>query len=148
MLSICLVFTLIISRRTYIYLSKLQDIHLPNLPAKNALTYIDTLILLSIIFGSYIIDALCILFLTLDYFSFDNLTTFNNIISLIVDDIGVGTIFPIYIIIKSKRYLPKLWDDSRQIIDENNDFFSLNPAAVTPAPGPQQRDQQIAESSL
>ena len=57
----------------------------------------------------------------------------------IVDDIGLGFIFPIYIIIKTRRYLPKLWDDSSQIIGENNDFFSTNPASV--APGPQSTNQ-------
>ena len=55
-----------------------------------------------------------------------------GIISIIVDDIGVAFIFPIYIIMKTKRYLPKLWDDSRQIILENNDFYSSNPTAVAP----------------
>ena len=41
-------------------------------------------------------------------------------------------------------YLPKLWDDTRQIIVENNDFFSINPAAVDPAT----TNQQSGESSL
>ena len=39
------IFAVIITRRTYKYLYKLQDSHLHNLPAKNVLTYIDTLIL-------------------------------------------------------------------------------------------------------
>ena len=66
-----------------------------------------------------------------------------GIISIIVDDIGVAFIFPIYIIMKTKRYLPKLWDDSRQIILENNDFYSSNPNAVAPW---QSTNQQRAET--
>ena len=133
---------------TKIYLNKLQDIHLPNLPAKNALTYIDTLIFLSILFASFIIKSFFILLWTLYIFSFDTLNFVNTIISLIVDEVGVGFIFPLYIIMKTKRYLPRLWDDSRQIIAENNDFFSINPATVAPASGPHPTNQQIAQSSL
>ena len=81
-------------------------------------------------------------------YGFPNLNFCNSLISMIVDDIGVGFFFPIYLIMKTKRYLPKLWDDSRQIIVENNDFFSINPAAVAPAPGAQPTNQDRAESSL
>ena len=70
-----------------------------------------------------------------------------GIISIIVDDIGVAFIFPIYIIMKTKRYLPKLWDDSRQIILENNDFYSSNPTAVAPRPI-NSINQQIADSEF
>ena len=148
LLSLCFTFSMIIMKITKIYLNKLQDIHLPNLPAKNALTYIDTLIFLSILFASFIIKSFFILLWTLYIFSFDTLNFVNTIISLIVDEVGVGFIFPLYIIMKTKRYLPRLWDDSRQIIAENNDFFSINPATVAPAPGPHPTNQQIAQSSL
>ena len=144
-ISLFIVFSLIITRRKRIYLSKLQDSHLCNLPAKNALTYIDTLILFSILSGSFMIQSFCFLSWTLDILSFDDVPLINCIVSIIVDDIGVGFFFPIYIILKTKRYLPKLWDDSREIIGENNDFFSTNPATVAPA---QSTNQQIAESSL
>ena len=127
----------------------MPESHLRNLPAKNALTYVDTLTLFSIVSGLSFIRYIEILLWTLDILSFDNLDLVINITSIISDDIGVGFIFPIYIIIKTKRYLPKLWDDSRQIIGENNDFFSTNPATVAPAPsGYQSTNQQLAESSL
>ena len=147
-LSLCVIFLIIITKRKNIYLSQLQDSHLRNLPAKNALTYIDTLILFSIIYGSKILKLFCVLLRKFDFMSFENMTIVTSIMSIIVEDIGVGFIFPIYIILKTKRYLPKLWDDSRQIIAENNDFFSTNPAAVAPAPQPQPTNQQIAESSF
>ena len=127
----------------------MPESHLRNLPAKNALTYIDTLTLFSIVSGFSFIRFFGVLLWTLDILSFDNLDLVINITSIISDDIGVGFIFPIYIIIKTKRYLPKLWDDSREIIGENNDFFATNPATVAPAPpGPQPTNQQIAESCL
>ena len=126
----------------------MPDSHLRNLPAKNVLTYIDTLTLFSIVSGLHSIRFFESLLWGLDILSFDNLDLVVNITSLIFDDIGVGFIFPIYIIIKTKRYLPKLWDDSREIIGENNDFFATNSATVAPAPEPQPTNQPIAESSL
>ena len=93
MLSLCFVFVVIISRRKNIYLSKLQDSHICNLPAKNALTYIDTLMLFSILSGSFIYKILCILFWTLDILSFGAMNFAVNIMSICVDDIGVGFIF-------------------------------------------------------
>ena len=130
--SLCLTFSLIISYRTYEYLSKLQDSHLCNLPGKNALTYIDTLILFSIVSGSCLVKLVCNFIRIFDISLFEKMNRINCTLSVIVDDIGVGLIFPIYIILKTRRYLPKLWDDSREIIAGNNDFFSTSPAAVAP----------------
>ena len=139
MLSLCIFFALLITKKTMTYLSKLPNSQLQNLPAKNALTYIDTLILFFVVCGSFIVKSSLTLFWIFDLFSFDNVNLLTCILSIIVDDIGLGFIFPIYIIIKTRRYLPKLWDDSSQIIGENNDFFSTNPASV--APGPQSTNQ-------
>ena len=149
-LLLCIIFAVIITRRTYKYLYKLQDSHLHNLPAKNVLTYIDTLILFSLISGSCMIMLILVLSFQLDILSFENVNLATCIISLILDDIVVGFIFPIYIIIKTKRYLPKLWDDSRPLVGGNNDFFSTNPAtvAVAPAPGPQPVNHQIDETAF
>ena len=144
--SLCVIFSLIITKRIYIYLSKLQECYLRNLPAKNALTYIDTLVLFSILSGSMMIRAFVASLWSLNILSFEDMDFVNCIISLIVDNIGVDFIFPIYIIVKTKRYLPKLWDDSRQLIGENNDFFSINPATV--APGPQTTNQERAETDF
>ena len=134
MLSLCIFFSCIITKRTQTYLSKLPDSHLRNLPRENALTYIDTLILFFVVSGSFILKYLFFLFWTFDLLSFDNANLLSCMTSIIVDDIGLGFIFPIYIIIKTRRYLPKLWDDSSQIIGGNNDFYSTNPATVAPEP--------------
>ena len=132
MICLCILFSLIIIRRTKTYLNKLPDNQLRNLPAKNAMTYIDTLILFYVLSGSLIIKAFCMLF-WIHYTSLSDQTNLILcVITIIVDDIGVGFIFPVYIIMKTKRYLPKLWDTSRQIILENNDFYSSNPTAVVP----------------
>ena len=74
--TLCVIFAVIITRRTYRYLNKLQDIHLRNLPARNVLTYIDTLILFSVISGSSIIEFMFFFFwafvgsIPLDFFIF------------------------------------------------------------------------------
>ena len=140
-ISLCIFFSLLISRRTYTYLSKIPDSHLRNLPAKNALTYIDTLILFFAVAGSYIVKLIYSFFWLLDFLSFNNANLLSCVTSIIVDDVGIGFIFPIFLIIKTKRYLPKLWDDSSQIIGENNDFYSTNPATVAPTPQTQSTNQ-------
>ena len=145
-LSLCIFFSLLITKRVYTYLSELSDIHLRNLPTKNALTYIDTLILFFLLSGSFILKSLFSLFWVFDLLSFDNANLLSCLTSIIADDIGVGFLFPTYIIIKTRRYLPKLWDGSSQIIAENNDFYSTNPATVAPLPGPQSVNQ--AETSF
>ena len=134
MICLCILFSLITIRRTKTYLNKLHDNQLRNLPAKNAMTYIDTLILFYVLSGSLIIKAFCMLFWihNTNTSLSDQTNLILCVITIIVDDIGVGFIFPVYIIMKTKRYLPKLWDSSRQIILENNDFFSSNPTAVVP----------------
>ena len=48
----------------------------------------------------------------LDASLFEKVHLLNFVFSLIVDDIGVGFIFPIYTIIYTKRYMLKLWDDT------------------------------------
>ena len=146
MLSLCVFFSLIITKRVYTHLSKLPDSHLRNLPTKNALTYIDTLILFFVVSGSIILKSLYSLFWAIDVFSFDTANLLSCLTSIIVDDIGLGFIFPIYVIIKTRRYLPQLWDESSQIIGENNDFYSTNPATVAPLPGSQSANQ--AETSF
>ena len=132
MIFLCILFSLIIIRRTKTYLRKLPDNQLRNLPAKNAMTYIDTLILFYVLSGSFFIKTSGMAFWLHNISLSDQTNLILCAITVIVDDIGVGFIFPVYIIIKTKRYLPKLWDTSRQIILENNDFYSSNPTAVVP----------------
>ena len=143
LISLCIFFSLMIIRRTKKYLNKLPESQLRNLPAKNALTYIDTLILFYVLSGSLLMKTFSVFLFTVNTSLYDQAKMIIGIISIIVDDIGVAFIFPIYIIMKTKRYLPKLWDDSRQIILENNDFYSSNPNAVAPW---QSTNQQRAET--
>ena len=128
MICLCILFSLIIIRRTKTYLNKLPDNQLRNLPAKNAMTYIDTLILFYVLSGSLIIKAFCMLFWihNTNTSLSDQTNLILCVITIIVDDIGVGFIFPVYIIMKTKRYLPKLWDTSRQIILENSALYFYN----------------------
>ena len=145
---LCLVFSVIITIRTKSYLTKLQDRHLRNLPSKNALTFLDTQILFWILSASSLLKSIVIMFQQSGFLSFDNLLIVNNIISLVWDNFGACFIFPIYIILKTKRYLPKMWDSSRQIVAENNDFYCINPATVgiiQPLPQP---NHEMLESRL
>ena len=143
---LCVVSSVLITIRTKSYLAKLQDRHLKNLPSRNALTYLDTLILFLIFALSYILKVIGSIFLKLDIWSFDSFLLVNSIMTVVVDDIVICFVFPIYIIMKTKRYLPKLWDSSRPIVPGNNDFYSENPSTVGILPQP--RNDQVAESSI
>ena len=145
---LCVVFSVYITNITKSYLAKLQDRHLRNLPSKNALTYLDTLILFWVLALSFFIKLIGILFWKLDIWSGETHKMLIIIISIVFDNIGVSFFFPIYIILKTKRYLPKLWDSSRPLVPENNDFYSTNPSTVGILPQPQPRNDQVAESSL
>ena len=35
-------------------------------------------------------------------------------------------VFPVYIILKTRRYLPRLWNVNCPLIIQNNDFYSVN----------------------
>ena len=39
-------------------------------------------------------------------------------------------IFPLYIILKTRRYLPSLWDDKAPLILQNNDFYAVRLSQV------------------
>ena len=138
------VFSVYITLRTKSYLAKLQDRHLRNLPSKNVLTYIDTLILFLLLVLSFFLKTIGALLWKL--LSYENEELFLSISSIVVDNLVICFVFPIYIIIKTKRYLPKLWDSSRPIVPGNNDFYSTNPSTVGILPQP--RNDQVAESSL
>ena len=68
--------------------------------------------------------------------------TLNNWIQLVFNLLVLALVFPIYIILKTKRYLPKLWDDNALVIVQNNDFYAVRLNQVSPG------GQERAETSL
>ena len=57
---------------------------------------------------------------------------FFNTNQFLMEDIVIGVILPILIIFKTRKYLPRLWDDDCQIETNNNDFYAENPFQVHP----------------
>ena len=55
-----------------------------------------------------------------------------NIVHFLMEDILICVIQPIIIILKTKKYLPQLWDNNCQIETDNNDFYAVNPFQVYP----------------
>ena len=76
-------------------------------------------------------------FLTLEVFSF-----WINFFEFFMFDIIISFVFPIYIILKTRRYLPRLWNDNSPLILQNNDFYAVRLSPISPCPS------TFAESSL
>ena len=120
-------FTVFIYIRTQKYLKKIPPEHLKNLPSKNALTFLDTYILLLLLIIRFILAKLIFFLHLQDYFSFDVSLTVSIILNVSLNDIFLSLVFPAYIILKTRRYLPKLWNDDGQHVPRNNDFYAQSP---------------------
>ena len=127
--------------RTQKYLKKIQPEHQKNLPAKNALTFLDTYILLLSLAVRFILAKLIFYLHQQEYFSFEVSLTVRIILNLCLNDVFLGLVFPLYIMLKTRRYLPKLWNDDCPHVQQNNDFFAQRPDE-------NQEDQDIVESSF
>ena len=129
-----IVFTVLLTVRTNTILTNIQQQHLQNLPAKNALTFRDTQILfVSTVIQFFVLSVISILFYFL-FISPDQFIILKAILHLIIDNVFICFVFPIYIILKTKKYFPRMWDDNSQIFKQNNDFFAENPSQVNPQP--------------
>ena len=129
----------IFSYKTRNSLKKIQDQHLKNLPSKNALTYLDTQILCFSIIIYKIFSIMYVQFL-----NFDSGEDFLFVIvQFCFHNIVLCFLFPLYIILKTRRYLPRLWDDNSPIILQNNDFYAVRLSQVSAGD-----EEHPAESSL
>ena len=133
------VFSVFIYIRTQQYLKNIRPEHHKNLPAKNALTFLDTYILLLALTVRFLLARLIFYLHQQDYFSFEVSFTVRIILNVCLNDVFLGLVFPLYIILKTRRYLPKLWNDDCQHVQENNDFYAQSPDE-------NQEDQDIVES--
>ena len=123
---------ILISLRINRILESLQPEHLENLPSRNALTFRDTQILYSLLSLQFVVISSVSSLYPSSQFQTSLLT--KVVLHLCFDNVIISFLFPIYIIVKTKRYLPKLWDDSSQLIHGNNDFYAENPSQVSPEP--------------
>ena len=122
-------FTILISLRTRKNLRKLQEEHLKNLPSNNALTYLDTEILCFSIMAKFALVKFRNIFLATDLLSFDISLYIVNVMPFCFVFM-FSLIFPLYIILKTRRYLPSLWDDKAPLILQNNDFYAVRLSQV------------------
>ena len=124
--------TLLISFKTHNYLRNLQPEHFKNLPSNNVLTFIDTqLMCFFLIF--YFLLGLFVLYLRLFVLiSRENVIFYLNLLQLVINNVVICLIFPVYVILKTRRYLPRLWSDDSPLILENNDFYAVRLSQVSP----------------
>ena len=113
------IFTVLISMRTMRNLRKLQDQHLKNLPANNALTFVDTLILCCLSYGNFLVQRVLLSVFMLELIKLDVFTFWINFLEIFLQNIVISLMFPIYIILKTRRYLPRLWSDDTPLVLQN-----------------------------
>ena len=127
-----LLFTVLLTCRTNTLLKTIQPQHFQNLPSKNALTFLDT----QILFVSIIVQFFVISFISiLSYFlgiSHDQFIFLKVILHFFIDNVFICFIFPIYIILKTKKYFPRMWNDNSQLLHQNNDSLQKIPLRSIP----------------
>ena len=129
-----LVFTVLLSLRTNTILKNIQHQHEKNLPAKNALTFLDTQILFASISVQFFIISLTYILFYFLIITQEQFIILKAILHFLIENLFNCFVFPVYIILKTKKYLPRLWDDNSPILQQNNDFFAENPSQVGPQP--------------
>ena len=133
-----LIYTVLITFKTNKYLRNLQPQHFQNLPSNNALTFLDTQLLCFFLLFYFMVGLLLIFLRLVDILSRDNLILFTNLFQLCMNNLVISLIFPVYVILKTRRYLPRLWSEDAPVILQNNDFYAVRLSQVSP---------QLAETS-
>ena len=142
-------FTVLISMRTVRNLRKLQDQHLKNLPAKNALTFVDTLILCFLSFSNFLVQRVLLSLFMNDLITFEVFAFWVNFLEFFLHNIITSLAFPVYIILKTRRYLPRLWCAESPLILQNNDFYAVKlTTQISPSQPASLNLPEMAETSF
>ena len=132
LLILMVISTVLISFKTDKYLRNLQPEHFKNLPSNNVLTFIDTQLMCFFLI-LYSMTAYLFIFLrVIDILSQEYFILCVNLFQVIVNNVVICQIFPVYVILKTRRYLPRLWSDDSPLILENNDFYAVRLSQVSP----------------
>ena len=116
-----------LSKRTYEYLDSLNDNDLKNVPGKNILTFHDTKVLVIMIYLGLIVYVFNTLLEYQDFISLKTMIHLHYLQKFILGDLILSFVHPIFIIRKTKKYLPQLWSDSNEVetmLFKNNDFYA------------------------
>ena len=125
-LAISSIYALLINKRTYKYLTSLNDNNLKNLPAKNMLTFHDTKVLVLVNSLTFLVFLLNLLLAYLHVISVATMMNMNFFVHFVVNDLLVSFVHPTIIIFKTKKYLPQLWSDGEEDLEnQNNDFYAM-----------------------
>ena len=119
------IFHVLIGLRARKNLRKLKDHHFKNLPSRNALTFLDTQILCFLSNINFLLQAIIHFLVLYGALSWEVTLFIENLVQFVVSNIMISFIFPLYIMMKTRRYLPKLWDDDSPLILQNNDFYAV-----------------------
>ena len=90
----------------------------------------DTQILCSLLLCQFFFSTFLHTMFVFDVLSWKDSFTLRHYIQIIVTSIVLSFLFPVYIILKTRRYLPRLWDDDSPVILQNNDFYAVRLSLV------------------
>ena len=123
--------TVLISFKTHKYLRNLQPENFKNLPSNNVLTFMDTQLMCFFLILYFMTGYLFIILRFIDILSREYFILCVNLFQVIVNNVVICLIFPVYVILKTRRYLPRLWSDDSPLILENNDFYAVRLSQVS-----------------
>ena len=123
--------TLLISFKTHNYLRNLHPEHFKNLPSNNVLTFIDTQLMCLFLMLNFLCGIFLIFLRLIEVLSEQTAKFSNNFFQLVFNNVLMCLIFPVYVILKTRRYLPRLWSDDSPLILENNDFYAVRLSQVS-----------------
>ena len=69
-----------------------------------------------------------------DVLSWKDSFSLRNFVQIVLTNVLLSFLFPVYILMKTRRYLPKLWDEDSPIILQNNDFYAVRLSQVNSRP--------------
>ena len=141
-------FTVLLGFRTNKNLRKLQDQHLKNLPANNALTFVDTLILCFMSYSNFLVQRVLLSVFMFDLLTYEAFAFWIHFLEFVTFNVIISFVFPTYIILKTRRYLPRLWYDDSPLILQNNDFYAVRLTQTSPSRTARENIPEIAESAF
>ena len=96
--------------------------------------FVDTQILCSLLSCQYFSSIFLHTMFKFDVLSWKDSFSLRNFVQIVLTNVLLSFLFPVYILMKTRRYLPKLWDEDSPIILQNNDFYAVRLSQVNSTP--------------
>ena len=92
--------------------------------------FADTQILCYLLLCQFFSSTFLHTMFVFDVLSWKDSFSLRNFVQIVLTNVVLSFLFPVYILMKTRRYLPRLWNDDSPIILQNNDFFAVRLSQV------------------